>query len=112
MNYKGRVRFLQYIPTKPHKWGMKIWILVKSKTGYVYNWSLYTGKATRDNTGKSATHKVVMSVCDSILDKGYHVYMDNFFTSPALFEDLATRSTGACGTLRCNRSGVPEIVKD
>ena len=111
VNFKGRVKFLQYIPSKPHKWGMKIWILAESKTGYVYNWSLYTGKAAKDRAGRTATHKLVMDICDPVLDLGHHIYMDNFFTSPALFDELGSRGTGACGTLRLKRNGVPECVK-
>ena len=37
--------------------------------------------------------------------------MDNYFSSPALFEELADNQTGACGTLRVNRCGVPDAVK-
>ena len=109
VGYKGRIKFLQYMPSKPHKWGMKIWILAESKTGYVYNWNLYTGKMNRDPArGRTATHKLVVDLCEPVLDQGHHVYMDNFFVSPALFNELADRNTGACGTLRLNRTGVPE----
>ena len=44
ISYKGRLAFLQYLPKKPHKWGMKAWVLAESKTGYTWNWDLYTGK--------------------------------------------------------------------
>ncbi|XP_072021062.1 piggyBac transposable element-derived protein 4-like [Amphiura filiformis] len=46
-----------------------------------------------------------------IVDKGHHVFMDNLFSSPTLFHDLADRDTGACGTLRRNRFGTPEVIK-
>ena len=42
--FKGRLAFLQYMPKKPHKWGMKAWVLADSANGYVWNWNLYTGK--------------------------------------------------------------------
>ena len=41
IGFKGQLRFLQYMPNKPTKWGMKI--LSDSVTGYTYNWKLYTG---------------------------------------------------------------------
>ena len=44
ISYKVRLAFLQYLPKKPHKWGMKAWLLAESKTGYTWNWDLYTGK--------------------------------------------------------------------
>jgi len=33
--------------------------------------------------------------------------MDNYFTSPALFDDLFQRKINACGTVRHNRRGMP-----
>ena len=36
---KGRVRFIQYMPKKPNKWGMKAFVLADATTGYTYNWS-------------------------------------------------------------------------
>ena len=44
VGFKGRLAFLQYMPKKPHKWGMKAWVLADAANGYVWNWKLYTGK--------------------------------------------------------------------
>ena len=89
--FKGRTKFLQYIPSKPHKWGIKAWCLSESGTGHVLNWSLYTGSLPADNTHITATHRVVMSLTEPLLNKGHHVYMDNFFSSPALYKELAEK---------------------
>ena len=43
IGFKGRLSFIQYLPNKPTKWGMKAYVLADSRTGYVYNWRLYTG---------------------------------------------------------------------
>lgn len=40
IGFKGRLSFLQYMPKKPTKWGMKAWVLSDSHTGYVWNWRL------------------------------------------------------------------------
>ena len=37
--------------------------------------------------------------------------MDNFFSSPGLYEELAYNQMGACGTLRANRRGVLNEIK-
>ena len=43
IGFKGRLGFIQYMPKKPTKWGMKTFVLSDAQTGYVYNWHLYTG---------------------------------------------------------------------
>lgn len=40
-----------------------------------------------------------MKLMDSYLDKGYIVFMDNYYTSVPLFQDLEDRDTLACGTV-------------
>ena len=43
VGFKGRLCFIQYLPQKPTKWGIKAYVLADSATGYVYSWRLYTG---------------------------------------------------------------------
>lgn len=42
--YRGRTKFTQYIPSKPAKYGIKIWWACDSKTNYPLQGMLYTGK--------------------------------------------------------------------
>lgn len=49
IGFKGRLSFIQYIPKKPTKWGIKAWVLAESATGYVWNLRLYTGKRMNNN---------------------------------------------------------------
>ena len=44
IGFKGRLSFIQYLPKKPTKWGMKAFVLADSRNGYTYNWRLYTGE--------------------------------------------------------------------
>ncbi|XP_030830343.1 piggyBac transposable element-derived protein 4 [Strongylocentrotus purpuratus] len=60
---------------------------------------------------RGAMHQVVMDVSARYLNIGHHIYMDNLFSSPSIFEELASKDTGACGTLRANRRGVPSAIK-
>ena len=43
IGYKGRLSFIQYLPNKPTKWGMKAFVLADSVTAYTWAWKLYTG---------------------------------------------------------------------
>ena len=47
----------------------------------------------------------------SYLGKGHIVYMDNWYTSPELFELLYNNNTGACGTVKVNRKNMPVFAK-
>ncbi len=42
-----------------------------------------------------------------LLDQGYHLYTDNFYSSPHLAIALLTRSTGFCGTVCSNKTNWP-----
>ena len=43
-------------------------------------------------------------------NKGYIVYTDNFYSSPALFKALAQHGFGAVGTARKDRRDIPKII--
>ena len=98
------------MPKKPHKWGMKAWVLADSSNGYVWKWELYTGKQERED-GVGLSHQVVMSLSRPLQHKGYHLYCDNFYSSPALFEELSKVGFRACGTVRSNRRDLSEVFK-
>ena len=44
IGFKGRLYFIQYMPDKPTRWGMKAFVLADSSSGYTYTWRFYTGK--------------------------------------------------------------------
>ncbi len=48
--FKGHLGFVQYMPKKPTKWGLKAFVVSDSVTGYAFNWVLYTGKLLFSNT--------------------------------------------------------------
>ena len=102
---KARLSFIQYLPKKPKKWGVKVWVLADASNGYVPAFEVYTGASETVEHGLA--YGVVMRLMEGYLDCGRRLYVDNFYTSPCLFQDL-TRETLACGTVRANRCGLPE----
>ncbi|CAI7992357.1 PiggyBac transposable element-derived protein 4, partial [Geodia barretti] len=111
IGFKGRLTFIQYMPKKPTKWGLKAYVLADSTTGYMYNWILYTGKDDSLGDPLGMTAAVVLRLVEPISGLGHHIYMDNFYTSPALFLRLRSLGFGACRTLRLTRRGVPAEAK-
>jgi len=41
--FRGRCSFKQYIPSKPAKYGLKMFALVDAKTAYTFNLEAYVG---------------------------------------------------------------------
>ena len=72
---------------------------------------LYSGKDEALATDHGVTHAVVMRLVDPIKQRGHHVYLDNYYTSPRLFSDLNTNGFGVCGTVRLDRRGLPPSMK-
>ena len=84
ISYKGRLSFLQYMPKKPVKWGMKAWVLADARNGYTWNRNLYAGKENNASSDSLAT-RVVLKLVQGLENMGHHIYFDNFYTSPGKY---------------------------
>ena len=109
IKFKGRLSFRQYLPSKPIKWGIKMWALCESDSGYACNMQMYTGKIDGQQE-KGLAHRVCMDLLAPVLGTNLQVYMDNLYTSVALLSDLRVRGILACGTVRANRKGLPTTL--
>ena len=116
--WKGRLSFRVYIPNKRERYGIKMYMLCESRTGYLLGIIIYTG-ATSEYPEPSNTFlhkpfaefgnpsKVVMSLRDKYLGQGYSLTVDNLYTSPELAKFLYENRTDIYGTLR-RKKGLPE----
>lgn len=110
VRYSGRLSFKQYMPAKPIKRGMKIWMCCDAKNAYLSRFSVYLGK--RDNGPEQGLgHNVVTTLTDNIQGTYRWIYFDNFFTGVPLLEDLLESGLYGCGTVRVNRKGFPVDLK-
>ena len=113
IKFKGRCPFLQYMPAKPTKWGIKAWAICDSKTFYMLDINIYAGKHNQlENPDRPLGDRVVLALTQQFRDKNHVVYFDNYFSSLPLFETLENNGLYGCGTLRTNRKGFPAFVKD
>lgn len=103
--WRGNLHFRQYIPSKRHRFGLKIFVLCDCETGFILDMILYTGARTniKENKKLGISGSVVSTMLESYLGQGHTLFVDNWYTSPTLFHYLHERMTGACGTVKPNR---------
>jgi hypothetical protein len=105
--YKGRVVFRQYIPKKHKRFGIRIYKLCDS-VSHTYDTSVYLGKQRQHATAQiTVTHRRMLQVIRRAEGLDHKIFMDNYFTSPALFGYLFQLKINACGTVRHDRRGMP-----
>jgi len=85
--YKGKYCAIrQYLPSKPVKWGIKIWCLTDSVTKYVSNFDVYCGgrskyeklKGYKKGDPKQGKF-VVLNLVRGLERRGHVILRDNFF---------------------------------
>lgn len=108
--WRGRLIFRQYIKNKKHKYGIKLYMLTTPK-GLIQKFAVYTGMLD-DFGGKAHAQRVVLHLLEGKLNAGHHLYMDNYYNSFVLAKILLENGTNCTGTLRLDRKGVPQDVKN
>ncbi|XP_053968609.1 uncharacterized protein LOC128870040 [Anastrepha ludens] len=105
--YRSRTRFTQYIPSKPAKYGIKVWWVCDAKNAYPLYGQIYTDQAP---TGRETNQgeRVVKDLVSRFHGTGRNITMDNFFTSLNLLESLSSMNLSAVGTLRKNKPCIPK----
>ena len=73
--FRGRCRFIQYIPSKPAKYGLKFWALNDSATSYCWNIEMYTGKD--ENRDRPLGEHVVINLSKNLQGSGIGITVDN-----------------------------------
>lgn len=109
--FRGRLSFRQYMPAKPTKYGIKVWMAADSSNGYVLNFDVYLGKETGQRRIHGLGYDVVTKMITPFMNKNHHVYFDNFFSSVRLLEHLRVQDTFACATVRVNRKDLPPCAR-
>ncbi|PAA86818.1 hypothetical protein BOX15_Mlig002331g1 [Macrostomum lignano] len=115
--YKGRLLFKQYIPTKRSRYGVKLYCLCESETGYLWNFAVHSTEHANaqfglglECGGLSISERIVAELCRELLHMNYNVFTDSWFTSHRLAVWLLANGTRLTGTVRSNR-GVPQLLQ-
>ena len=84
--FRGRLCFRQYMPAKPTKYGVKVWMAADAANGFVSNLDVYLGAEDGNCRIHGLGYAVVMKMAAPFLNKYRHIFCDNFFTSTLLLE--------------------------
>ena len=77
IKFQGQSSLKQYMPMKPIKRGIKVWVLADS---YFHKFDIYTGKQKKRQVGLG--EYVVKTLTDGLKKKNHHVFFDNFLRAP------------------------------
>lgn len=111
--FRGRCKFVVYMPNKPAKYGIKVLVLSDAETRYMYNAYIYCGKGS-DGEGLSPAEKDLAVPTQSVLklskpieNSNRNITADNWFSSIPLMQILTTKKLTYLGTLKKNKKEIP-----
>ena len=105
--YRGRCKFVQFVPSKPAKYGLKFWSLKYSQSSYCWNLLTCTGR-DKDRQGRQLSMRVVLTVSEKLRGSGLGITVNNFFFSLHLARRLMEMNMTLLGTIRANRCEMPQ----
>lgn len=106
---RGRLIFRQFLKGKNSKRGIKIYTLGESYS-LVLKFIVYDESEDEELRGSNHMQKVVHKLMDGKKGIGHSLFMDNFYNSVSLVENLLNENILFTGTLRKNRKGNPDEV--
>lgn len=109
--FRGRCSFRQYMPKKPDKYAMKLFLMCDVATAYTFNGLPYAGREG-DQRCTGLAESVVKKLVEPILNSGVNVTTDNWFTSAKLAADLLCKHITLLGTMRKNKPEIPSVRGD
>ena len=95
--FRGRCPFRLYIPSKPGKYGIKIWTICDAASYYTWKMQIYTEKDERIGREVNQETRVVLDMVKEIEKTGRNITCDNFFTSLSLARQLLSKKLTVVG---------------
>ncbi|XP_046828679.1 piggyBac transposable element-derived protein 4-like isoform X2 [Vespa crabro] len=120
VKYKGRLGSTVYNPQKPTKWGIRLYVLTDSESGYLYSFLPYYGSITTENLPYPelpVTNRAVLYLYKNLQNSiseasGYHIYTGRFYSSVLLAKELLSQSCHFTGIIMTNGKYAPNCLKE
>jgi len=107
--FRGMCSFKQYIPNKPSKYGIKVYLLADSKTFYLVSSKIYTGAGTHAPELPVPT-QAVLDLVPSVSRTSRNISTDNYYTSTPLAMELKNQKLSLVGTMKKNKACIPPNI--
>ncbi|XP_040212523.1 piggyBac transposable element-derived protein 4-like [Rana temporaria] len=113
-SYKGRRVCREYFTEDEIFW--KLHRLCESSTGYTYRFRVCINEVSDLVWSEcfldfGIVEEIVDDLVNPLYNQGYHLYMNQTYSNPALFRLLYTKGTLACGTIHRSNKGFPQELK-
>ncbi len=109
--FRGRCPFKVYIPSKPGKYGVKVWWACDSETTYPLNSQVYLGRKAGQAREVGQGRRVMHDLVKPWYRTGRNVNADNLFTTIRLANELLEKQLTYVGTVRKNKGEIaPEML--
>ena len=79
-------------------------MLCEASTGYCLDILIHDGQVRK-------LRDIIFTLTERFLNKGYRLYMDNYYNNVKITEELYDHKTHTVGTLRMNR-GAPKVLRE
>lgn len=109
--YRGRTKFTQFIPSKPAKYGIKVWWACDSKTKYPLQGKLHTGKDPGAEREVRQGENVLLEMANRYTNSGRTTVAVNFFVTLDGAKRLDALGLALVGTIRSNKKCLSKEVK-
>ena len=97
IKYKSRSIVRNYIKNKSIKWGFRMGYRCAPKTGYLYEFHIYTGR--KETTEFGLSESVVLYLTEKPNGSFCYMFFDNFFTFSSLLRKLTDNSLYCIGVV-------------
>ena len=99
LGFRGRCGFKKYIPNKPSKYGIKVYVLADSQSFYSVSSKIYARAGTHA-PGLPIPTQAVLDLIHPISETNRNITTDNYYTSISLDNELKSSKLTVVGTMK------------
>lgn len=114
LQWKGWLDINQLILNKAATIGIQTYEICESQTGYLWRFEVHAPKKSPpqqfEDSLNASTPSIVLRLTHGLENKGYTIWMDNFYNSPCLARRFKKLGFDCVGTLRTDRKFVPQAL--